>query len=576
MKLVLRNIDTFLLNIPENPGVYFFFNSKNQIIYIGKAKNLKNRVRQYFRQNDSRYLIPLLVEETVKIDFIITRNEETALILENEQIKKYKPKYNIDLKDDKTYPFIAITNEKFPRIVLTRNLNKNYKYIKGPFSSAIQLKNTIKALNSFFMLKTCKKMPKTACLNKQLGICLAPCENKEIEKTYKKKIQNLIEILNGKKWNDFVAKIEKEIETSASKLMFEKAGYLRDVLKMLPKLKSSLKISKNNTTDYFFFEFLDKTFFLTIKTKNNQNEEIYQYKKRYFDKNSTVIESISSFYETANLPQTIKLYPFNSTIKNQIELLLKIKTAEIEEKEKIILKSNQATLISSFLKNSLDLNNAIKEIETFTNSKARKIACIDISTFYGENTVAGYIFWETGEFKKKNYRRIKIKTFEGQNDFEALFEAVSRINKHWEKKEWEKPDLFLIDGGKGQISAVKKALKNQNIAGIIKDRKKIKGKEIMINENGEIKELHNDFTALLLKKIRDEAHRFVITYNRNLRKTETKLGKIKGIGEKKEKMLLKFFTTYENIKNAPTEEIASIPGFSQTLAKKIKTELNSF
>jgi len=567
------------------PGVYIFLGKSQKILYIGKARNLRNRLNQYIQNHDNRPQVPYLMMEAHFIETIVVNSEREALILENNLIKQHKPKYNIDLKDDKSYPYIALTDEKFPLLTITRKPWQKFLFKKGPFTDAGLLKKMLTVLQTAFPLRRCKKMKKVACINKQIGLCPAPCENLISEEEYNARVRKIIELLNGKGWRNFSGYIKERMEKAAESLQFEEAATLRDSLKIVPEIKTKLgvELGTKGREDFFLFSFysnlafVSSGFFFEGKLKSVKN--FYQ-TLLYSEKSSVILNMLSSFYETHPLPEKIALNP-SENIDTEIlsELFGKsIKLSKFSPEITGLLEKNLKTNIDSYFRKEDEVNSMMAELSKFTDRKALSILCIDVSTLYGEYTVVGAVWWEKGHFIRKNYRKFRIKTVRGTDDFASLAETAQRLDKRWLTDGWPLPDLLLIDGGKGQISSVRKVLTADiSIAGIVKDRGHKKGAEKLINRDGDELLLMDSPLALLLKRVRDETHRFSIEYNRSLRKQkiETFLSRISGVGPKKERILIEHFRKLSDIKGATLEELQNVKGIPKNLAETIFDYLHS-
>ncbi|MFO7735969.1 MAG: helix-hairpin-helix domain-containing protein, partial [bacterium] len=393
----------------------------------------------------------------------------------------------------------------------------------------------------------------------------------------------IIKLLKGKNWHDFSVKIEKEIKNASDSLLFERAAELRDSLKALPMLKKEAKtrLGTKTATDYFLFNFTKETGFVTVISKyNNGIKDIYSFNfsSTGNEKIITAAEAAGSFYDTKNFPAAI----FAAIEKKDITSRMLSAMDAVDEIKKVkpstdminLLEANQNQNIDSFLRDKTAIENQLSLFNSIFSKPINSIQCIDISTLYGELTVAGAIWWEKGFFIKRNYRRFRIKR-KGIDDFDSIRETVRRLERKWLDKLWEKPDLLLIDGGIGQVNAVSQLFSIKApvlYAGISKDRNEVKGHEALVMPDGRQIALTNTPSSLLIKRIRDEAHRFSISWNRRLRKkkSESILSTIPGVGKKREKQLIRYFGSVKNIKSASIEEISSVPTISETLAEIIK------
>ena len=571
--------ENLLKKLPETPGVYQFKNKLGKVIYIGKAKNLRARVSQYISGTDSRPMVETLVKKAGSVEIILTNSETEALVLENLLIKNRQPLFNIDLKDDKTYPYLAVTDEEWPRLISTRRLSKKLKYFRGPFTQ-INLMNSLKSLiQALYPLKYCSNKRPKGCINFELGLCPAPCRKDADREKYLENVKNTIEILQGKKWNEISRIIQEKIASNAEALNFEKAAKLRDLMTLLPdiKRKYSVEFSGSGAVDFFCFKRMGDLLFAAaarysegkmISLKSFSATGIFE------DMKSWVSTFLTSFYSGRDMPDKIFLFP-ETLSKEEISAILQRdirKTGSFGGEILKMLQTNIDQNIRVFLNDTEKTNKSLSVISKFLKTKVSSILCLDISTLYGEYNVAGAVWWENGRFDKKKYRRYKIKTVKGVDDFGSLREVAARLLKRWEENSLEKPSLLLIDGGEGQVSSVNSVINGAvKVAGIIKDRHNVKGMELLIDGHGNELVLQDTVFAMTLKAIRDETHRFSITFNRELRKgrLELPLAKVKGIGKARENALLEKFRTISAIKEATPEELMQIKGITKEIAEEI-------
>lgn len=575
--------ETLIQKLPTNSGIYQFKDKNGKIIYIGKAKDLRSRISQYILKRDSRPMTDELMSRSKTIEIILTNSESEALILENSLIKKEQPFFNIELKDDKTYPYLAITDEEWPRLIITRRLSKKFKFFRGPFTQMTLLHSLKKLLQILYPLKYCSNKHPKCCINYQMGICPAPCKNGVDKTLYDENVKSIIALLQGKKWDELADTIKEKIVLNASLLNFEKAAKLRNLLALIPEIemKYSVEFSGVGAEDFFFFKISDETVFTTVaRYRNGKLFSLKSFSSTGIlnEMESSISTILTSFY--AAIPVAEKLYIYPKLLdKNQVSLLL---GQEIKKVGKIpneilkMLETNTNQTIKVYLNDKMKMNQTLTVLSKFLKTEVNSILCLDISTLYGEYTVAGAIWWENGKFNRQKYRKYKIKTVSGIDDFGSLREVAARLFKRWQSDESEMPSLLLIDGGIGQISSVNSVLKGfVPIAGIIKDRGNKRGKEFLVDLFGNQLVLEETSFALILKAIRNEAHRFSITFNKNLRKDKliSPLTKIKGIGKQKEIALLQKFKTLSALKSATVEELMEVPGISRKIAENIRNNL---
>ncbi|MBO4698383.1 excinuclease ABC subunit C [bacterium] len=574
--------ENLLKKLPETPGVYQFKNRLGKVIYIGKAKNLKARVSQYISGTDSRPMVETLVKNAGSVEIIMTNSESEALILENLLIKNRQPMFNINLKDDKTYPYLAVTDEEWPRLITTRHLTKKLKSFRGPFTQ-VNLMNRLKQLiQTLYPLKYCSDRRPKGCINFQIGLCPAPCMNSD-KTAYSENVRNTIDALQGKKWNEIEALIKEKIESAAKVLDFEKAAKFRDLLKLLPDIrrKYSVEFSGSGAEDFFCFKREGDVLFAAAARYSEgklMTLKSYSVSAIFDELSSWTATFLTSFYSGKETPDKIFLYP-ETLSKEEISAILQRKIRKTGTTSGEILKMLQTNIDQNmrvFFNDSEKTEKALSVISKFLKTPVASIQCLDISTLYGEYNVAGAVWWENGRFDKKKYRKYKIKSVVGVDDFGSLREVATRLLKRWQENSLEKPSLLLIDGGEGQVSSVNSIIQGfVPVAGIIKDRRNLKGMELLIDGHGNELVLQDAAFAMILKSIRNETHRFSITFNRELRKGKLELpfSKIKGIGRARENALLDKFRTISAIKGADIQELTEIPGITMELAKEILKSL---
>ncbi len=584
--------------LPDKPGVYLMKNANGSIIYVGKAKILKNRVRSYFRSNIHDEKTTQLIKQIKDFEYIITNTEKEALILENNLIKKYKPHYNILLKDDKEYPFIKITvNEAFPRVFVTRKKEKDKARYFGPYTNVHSLRKVLKLLEWIFPHRTCtRKIPKDeikykrACINFQLGKCPAPCVGKISSENYSKTIKNIIRFLKGQN-KEIIQALKREMQEKAQELKFEEAANIRDKLIDIEKLNNSHHLffedEKNRDVIAFYREgkygavsvlkimsgkLLNNETYPMQNIENETKEDILKafLMQYYSDKelpSQIIIQHIPDDFENLNQIFKNKLFvPQRGELKSLIQIAKKNAFNYVEEnKLKYLKKKNRAILPVIELKEKLGLKNL-----------PLKMVCIDISTIQGTDTVSSLVYFENGKPKKKNYRHFIIKTISQQNDFAAIAETLERYLLKLDEE--TTPDLIVIDGGKGQLSSAYGILKKYKMEHIPMISLAKRYEEIFTVYSKHSIILPKNSAALrLLIAIRDESHRFAITFHKKRRKKRTittKLEKIKGIGEETKILLLKNFGSIENIKNQSPQKLSELKGIGLKTAEKILKGLN--
>ena len=600
---VKEYISEKLKRLPTKSGVYFMKDKDANIIYIGKAKSLKKRVSSYFIGNNKDAKTTALVEHIRDIDYIVTKNEVEALILEAEMIRKHKPHYNILLKDQKSFPFIAITNEHFPRVIKARNVidkdnAKKYKKYYGPYVAAERAENIVKFIIDNFKLRRCKydfplKRKIRPCLYYHIGKCTAPCADLIDEKEYDKYIDNAIMLLEGNV-DELVAKMKQDMFVFAEKLEFERAKNLRDKIDLLKSItvEQSIYVPESDDIDIIgaYGENGDYTIVvLSVKggklvdrktfSMQDKNIDEYSNKSRY----SEVISAFITQYYTHNnlIPASISTDFVIKDFDIVKDYLKEISGRDVEIK----LDNTKKGLISIANENARHLfkeRALIREVpigltrlqEIFKLKKAPSIIeSFDIAHIQGSYTMAGMVRFVNGISDNKNYRIFNMKTVTGIDDFASIKEAVYRRYKRLKEENSTFPDLILIDGGRGQLNSAIEALreldiKNQPIMALAK-----KFEEIYLpNRETPVQLNDNEPARLFLQKVRDETHRWVNTSHGRKRSREmvkSELEKIEGLGKKGIEKLYSHFINIENIKNASLDNIANIPGISYKVANNI-------
>ena len=596
-----------LKHIPDKSGVYFMKNSKDEIIYIGKAKSLKKRVSSYFTKTNKDAKTTALVEHIRDIEYILTENEVEALIFEAEMIRKHKPHYNILLKDQKSFPFIAVTNEHFPRVIKARNVitkdrDSRYKKYYGPYVAAEKADNITKFIIDNFKLRRCKydfplKKPIRPCLYYHIGKCTAPCANKISEEKYDKDVEAAIMVLEGNV-DQLTQKLTTEMKEYAEKLEFEKAKDLRDKIDLLKYITVEQSIYVPDDDDIDIIGAYGENGFYTIvilsvkggklidrKTfsmqDNNKDDDSYLEEGR--SKYSDVLNAFFTQYYThsALIPSLISTdIKLNDVdiIKNYLSTIASRNVEVKFDKKKIgLMKIANENARHLFREKSL-----IREIppgitrlkEIFKLKKPPTIIeSFDIAHIQGSHTMAGMVRFVNGVSDNKNYRIFNIKTVEGIDDFASMKEAVYRRYKRLKEENLTFPDLILIDGGRGQLNSAIEALKELDIKGQIIMSLAKRFEEIYLPNREEPVQLKdNDPARLFLQKVRDETHRWVNTSHGKKRSREmlkSELENIKGLGSKGIEKLYSHFINIENIKNASFESIRNIPGISYKVANNI-------
>ncbi len=608
------DIKNKLQHAPSSPGIYIMKGLKKRVVYVGKAKNLKNRLRSYFQNSvsmDARK--SKMVKEIRDFDYIITKNELEALVLEANFIKKARPKYNIILRDDKNYPYLKLTiNEEWPRLEVTRKIVQDGSLYYGPYVPAGVMWETLKFIRYNFPLATCRydlKKPFRPCVQYQIGRCLAPCgkSNRSLSdrQRYQETANEVKLFLQGKRKNLLSILKEKMVKHS-DELEFEEAAKLRDRLGSIEKSWDTQRVISPELGNFDVIGFYREERSASIYILFIRNGMVIG-QKEFFLKNLGGMENteilagfIEQFYSKEILMPMKIIIPFNAVLKIQKHWLREKSGKKIRlstpkgEKETAVLKMAADNAYHSFLKHKTakipqNLNETLKSLKDLLKLKAvpRRIEAVDVSNISGAEAVGAVISWENGRLAKDGYRLFKIKTVERIDDFAMIEEVVYRHFKSFSEGKGKPPDLILIDGGKGQLNSAVKAIKQFNlpveIAAIAKarsgtsrnpeeqaDRIFLRGGKYSVPLETSAASTH------LLQKLRDEVHRFAISYHKKLRAKrvlESPLEKIKGIGKTRRLLLLRHFGSIGAIRKASVAEISSLKGINKKTAMLLKTHL---
>lgn len=589
------SIKNALAVLPDNPGVYLMHDAEGKVIYVGKAVVLKNRVRSYFRNLASHTpKVRAMVAKIAEIETIVTSSEVEALILECNLIKKYRPRYNISLKDDKTYPYLKVTvQEDFPRLFATRRLSRDGAKYYGPYADASAMHATVKLLRSMFPLRTCRKMnPDRPCLNYHIKRCLAPCAGYVSRAEYRNMIQSVCMVLDGRT-TELERDLKRRMQEAADNYAFEEAARLRDQLQAVERLNESQKAVTNNGGDMdvigyaqdmtgiclqIFFvrkgKLIGRDNFFLQDDGDEPREVLTAFIKQYYNEATFVPKEIAAPYLPEPEEQQLIASWLMEKAQRKVELLLPQRGVKRELLQ--LANDNAAKLLEERLrKGSLSLKNdqqAAEELQQalgLTHSLER-MDCFDISHTQGSETVASMVVFRNGSVSKKDYRKYKIVSAEGKpDDFKSMQEVVYRRYKDYE----DLPSLVVIDGGKGQLSSALEVIRGLGLAELPVVGLAKREEEIFLPHQSESILLDRDSAALhLIQRIRDEAHRFAITYHRKLRGKRnlvSVLDHVEGIGPKRRQELWKAFKTLEAMKAASVEELAAVEGMNRAAAQTL-------
>jgi len=509
------------VSLPNNPGCYLFKNSKDNVIYVGKAKNLKKRIRNYFKNNEFDSKTQTLLRYADSLDFVVTDSEEEALILENTLIKKYQPKYNIKLKDAKSPSYLLLTKEEYPRLIIDR-WKRGKGIFFGPFLSAQERDYVLFFLRRTFLIRTCKKLLKKPCLRYHINLCDAPCINLISKNDYNIKIEKIKMVLNGKA-KQLLIKLKTEMKKYSDEQNYEKALKLRNETLAIEHLSQRQKMQREKKYNEDIINYIikgDKVYLMLFNiykgTLHNKNEYEFNYNDDFLE------EFIIQYYSDSPIPKEV-IVP--EKLSDSIEIFL---TNKKESQVRVIKpqKGEKKHLLDLVLKNiEITFFTDVKKVDLLKNKlnlqeRPNVIECFDISHLTGTSTVGSMVQFRNGKPDKNNYRRFKIRSVEGIDDTAAIGEVVRRRYKRLKEEDSEFPDLIIIDGGRGQLNFAIQELNKLNLKiPIISIAKQFE--EIYIP--GSLKPLRlqkKDKALQFIQEIRDEAHRFAIKYNRLLRKKE--------------------------------------------------------
>ncbi len=580
-----------IMEAPEKPGVYLFKDEKGRIIYIGKARDLRDRLKSYLSpQPDSKRRS--IVNKARDLDFIVTSSEVEALVLEENLIKLNKPKYNVRLKDDKKYPYLKITiRDRFPRIFPTRSLKRDGSILFGPYTSMKSLKRALKGVKKVFKIRTCNKRlplkkPERPCLEFQMNRCLAPCQGNVDEEEYRRRVKDVIAFLSGKS-----ILLEKEIEEkmwkAAKEENYEKAAILRDQLLSLREIRRQQPGVLDDTIsrDVIGIAYTDTLSVCSLfKVREGKliGKENYPLSFPKGTPEEEVLETLlrNIYTHTFDIPKEILLpLPIEGEVFVRWFLehrrkRVRVYTPKRGDKLRLIkLASQNALLKLTEILPKERVPFSILELQRILNldKPPRVIEGIDISNIMGKDATGSIVVFEDGRPTKSKYRRFRIKTVKGPDDYGMIREVLTRRFKRLLKEGRPLPDLLLVDGGKGQLSSALRVLKEiEEDIPVLAFAKRF---DQLYFKDGRMVSIPGNSSALkLLKRIRDESHRFAITFHRKLRGKKTKrsvLERIEGIGEKRKLLLLQYFGSLQRLKSASLEEIAQVKGIGKRFAERI-------
>lgn len=593
---ILQQIKKKLSLVPKKPGCYQMYNAKGEIIYVGKAKILQNRLKSYFTGSHDAKTTRML-QDVVNFEYIITHSELEAFLLESNFIKKNRPKYNILLMDDKSYPYILITNEENPRLVMTRDVKKEHKkknqYLFGPYPNAKACRDIVEILNKVYPFRKCHNIPNKACLYSHLNQCLAPCINKCSRKDYTESIKSAIRFLNGSS-NELTTILKQKMEEASNNLEFEQAMEYRDTINSINEIVEKQTMELNDGVSKDIFGYYSKDGLVAIQVLHMRSGKIIERSGEIFDLIGEIDEAILSyiyqFYDDTNnlVPKEI-IIPYLEEYQILPELLATKVIVPVKGIKKQLLNN-----VMENAKNNIDNLQKMRLIEIEKTKKPledlaklldinypKVIELFDNSNIQGATPVSAMVRYVDGKPSYKDYRKYKVKTVKGPDDYHTMMEVIERRYKRLLVENANLPDMIIVDGGKTQVKAASIVLKKLNIEneitliGLLKDdHHRTRGmvdrnfNEIFIDKKSDL--------FLLLEAMQDEVHRFAITFfktRHNKLSMTSILDEIPGIGKQRKKLLLETYGTVDEIKHTTVEKLKSL-GMPEKLAKELLETLN--
>ncbi len=607
-----NNLKEKMTSAPRSPGVYLMRDAQGKIIYVGKANDLKSRIGSYFTGKDTRPMAPFLMSRVKDIDYITTATEKEALILENNLIKQHRPRYNVILRDDKTYYHLSIDpGEIYPRLQLARKRLNNAALYFGPYPSGLAAKETMRFVQHVFPLRSCRnrdfKLRGRPCLEHQMGRCFAPCKGLIDEASYRKLVENTVSFLQGRR-RSLVTEIKAQMEEAAQNLNFEEAALLRDRIGALEHALEKQNVDWAGTKDQDVLgvyvhedvyqlcilfvragKLLGSKSFVPVKMKMELTEVISSSLTQYYDGGAQIPDEI---IVPCSLPDETVIAEW-LTDKKEKKVVLTVPARGTKNALLDMAVDNARNLWESGQKKEEKKTEALKILQgkLFLAKLPRRIECYDISNISGKHAVGSMVVFQDGEPDKSSYRRYRIKTVSESDDYAMMYEVLSRRFAHSENL----PDLVVVDGGKGQLNVALSVLKDLKIkldviglakeertiisgSGVIKKKDRKSEDRVYLPRRKDAIYLSAWPAALrMLQQARDEAHRFAVSYHHQLKQNNdlrSILDEIPDIGESRKKLLLKHFGSAQQVKNATIEELQKVPGIGKEIAEKIYTGLS--
>ncbi|MGZ3690542.1 MAG: excinuclease ABC subunit UvrC [Pseudobdellovibrio sp.] len=603
---------------PVQSGVYLMKSNTDKIIYVGKAKNLRSRVRSYFLDSkDHSAKTKALVHNIFEIEYLLTKTEVEAFLLEASLIKKHRPKYNIRLKDDKSYPYIQLSwGDEYPRLYLSRKVKKDGSLYFGPYTSGGAVFGTIRFLNRLFKIRDCTdhmfKTRTRPCMTHQIGRCTAPCVKLVTKEDYRQDVEGAKDFLKGRS-KKLIKDLEKKMYEAASEEKFEVAARMRDSMVAIKNIiAKQTVINDSSEKDQDIVSYFGDDRGVLIETLHVRAGRVIGHRPHFLpninphsaeeDVREWLASFLNQYYEDNYIPDDILLsvdlgHDINKLLQDVLkersghESVVRFATDNKGQDLVEMATQNAKAHFEKYVSKDSEKKKGLEEIQTKLHlpNKPTRIECFDISHFQGAETVASQVVFEDGVPAREHYRRYKIKTVTGVDDFASMYEVLKRRFNH---EEYEEPQLLVVDGGKGQLSMAVKILQELNkmhipVVGLAKARTQsdFKAEEVTATEErfylpgraNPVVFKTNTEAYQILTGLRDEAHRFAITYHRKLREQsslESELDYVVGLGEKRKKQLLQKFKSVDDIRQAEVEDIAEIKGFNRVLAERILLQLN--
>ena len=593
---ILQQIKTKLSLVPKKPGCYQMYNAKGEIIYVGKAKILQNRLKSYFTGSHDAKTTRML-QDVVNFEYIITHSELEAFLLESNFIKKNRPKYNILLMDDKSYPYILITNEENPRLVMTRDVKKEHKkknqYLFGPYPNAKACRDIVEILNKVYPFRKCHNIPNKACLYSHLNQCLAPCINKCSRNDYTESIKSAMRFLNGSS-DELTTILKQKMEEASNNLEFEQAMEYRDTINSINEIVEKQTMELNDGLSKDIFGYYSKDGLVAIQVLHMRSGKIIERSGEIFDLIGEIDEAILSyiyqFYDDTNnlVPKEIII-----SYLEEYQILSELLTTKVI----VPVKGIKKQLLNNVMENAKNNIDNLQKMRLIEIEKTKKpledlaklldinypkvIELFDNSNIQGATPVSAMVRYVDGKPSYKDYRKYKVKTVKGPDDYHTMMEVIERRYKRLLVENANLPDMIIVDGGKTQVKAASIILKKLNIEneitliGLLKDdHHRTRGmvdrnfNEIFIDKKSDL--------FLLLEAMQDEVHRFAITFfktRHNKLSMTSILDEIPGIGKQRKKLLLETYGTVDEIKHTTVEKLKSL-GMPGKLAKELLETLN--